>query len=229
VVEIMSSQFRCFVIDFPGYGASFSSRGRTWSLLENTHLVTKLAEEFRRPGEKIFLVGQDFGAAVSQLCALRIPHALHGLVLMNFVNVSEPPTTFAWPVRWRLGWLLKKHFASKPELRAFFEPARLRASWCRSARALEESWPGVNERKHWKGEIQKLSLPVLLLWGQKDVVNESDSGLRLMKDLPEAYFFENHEIGHWPHLENPAWVTGKMREFFFKVGAREKTTGIGAA
>jgi pimeloyl-ACP methyl ester carboxylesterase len=72
-------------------------------------------------------------------------------------------------------------------------------------------------------------MPVLMLWGQQDVVNGSESGLRLMKDLPEAYFFENHEIGHWPHLENPAWVTGKMREFFFKMGAREKKTGIGAA
>jgi pimeloyl-ACP methyl ester carboxylesterase len=62
VVEILSSQFRCLVVDFPGYGASFSARGRTWSLLENTLLVAKLTEEFRRPDQKVFLVGQDVGA-----------------------------------------------------------------------------------------------------------------------------------------------------------------------
>jgi pimeloyl-ACP methyl ester carboxylesterase len=84
-------------------------------------------------------------------------------------------------------------------------------------RAFEVSWPGPFERQHWREELRKCSVPVLLLWGTRDPLNETERALKMVRELPEAYFFENEIAGHWPNLDDPDWVSDKILEFTFRL------------
>lgn len=234
VIRLLASQFRCLNIDLPGYGHSFSSRDRGLSLLEHAHLVGQLMAHFRRPREQMILVGHDTGGGIAQLCALQAQAWLAGLVLIACSGLHEPPRRlragwFGIAARWALLKLLHEGARIRPELAdELVEPwfthsskrARIRA-W----RALATSWPGHFERQFWRQELRRLSLPVLLLWGGRDRLNEPEMGRQLLAQLPDAHFFENQRIGHWPSLEDPAWVTAKLQEFAFRLRPGMRAVG----
>jgi pimeloyl-ACP methyl ester carboxylesterase len=93
-------------------------------------------------------------------------------------------------------------------------------SFIRSRNFYRDTWPGLYERRGWKAALRKLNQPSLILWGIRDRINPLDSGLELMKELPEAYFFQHDSAGHWVGREDPEWVSARMREFLFKTEAR---------
>lgn len=232
VINALIARFRCFMIDLPGFGHSFSVRDRGLSLLEQAHLVQQLILRFRRQHDQVILVGHDTGGGIAQLCAVQYGQAaggLAGLVLVSSSVLHEPPQGlnpgwFGLSARWKLIRLLNQSGYVRPEWEeALVAPWFIhssRRSLIRAWRALEESWPGYFERQFWRGELQRLELPVLLLWGGHDALNEPEKGRRLVQSLRDAHFYVNSRVGHWPSLEDPQWVVSKLQEFAFRAAPR---------
>lgn len=241
VTHALTSRFRCFTIDLPGFGHSFSVRDRGLSLLEQAYLVQQLISRFRRRGEQVILIGHDTGGGIAQLCAVQIGQAsgggLSGLVLISSSVLCEPvrglnPGWFGLGARWRLIRLLNQCGFIHPDWEEamvapwFVHSSRL--ALIRAWRALEESWPGNFERQFWRRELERLAVPVLLLWGGKDALNEPETGRALVQSFRDANFFVNSDIGHWPSLEDPQWVVSKLQEFAFSVAPRTNTSTTAA-
>lgn len=227
LIERLSPGFRCFCVDFPGFGQSFCSRERGLSLLEHAELCEQLMAHLLGAGERAVLIGQDVGGAIAELCAVRDASRIAGLVLMNSSCITDSPGVKAgWlglGARIWLGKLIRDSSAAGPgPVRELVEQPwrrlRSRRTLLRTLRSLEESWPAVYERAFWRREIRKLEVPVLLLWGKWDLLNPPSRAAGLMNLLKEAYFFEDENCGHWPNLEDPAWVALKIREFVFRLG-----------
>lgn len=228
IIDRLFPRFRCFSVDLPGFGQSFSSRERGLSLLEHAQLVQNLVERFVHKDERAVLIGQDVGGAIAQVCSLEMNDRVSGIVLINCSGLAEPVRgikagLFGWSMRRRLRkMLLASRRARESSLAQalLWDPWRnshSRAALVRALRAFEVSWPGPFERQHWREELRKSSTPVLLLWGTHDPLNETEIALKMIRELPEAYFFENDIAGHWPNLDDPDWVSDKILEFTFRL------------
>jgi pimeloyl-ACP methyl ester carboxylesterase len=228
IIDRLFPRFRCFSIDLPGFGHSFSARERGLSLLEHAQIVSRVIERFVKKEERAVVVGHDIGGAIAQICALEMKPLISGVVLINCSGLDEPVSGikagwFGLTMRWRLRRLLMSSRMLRPSapMRAvLWDPwhsSKSRASLVRALRAFEVSWPGPFERQAWRDELRELCIPALLLWGARDPLNQMERALHLMRELPEAYFFENENIGHWPNLEDPDWVSEKIREFTFRL------------
>lgn len=234
LVEKLSPHFRCFQIDLPGFGRSFSVRGSGYSLLEQAALLKHVVRSLVPRQNRAVLVGHDIGGAIAQLCAVQEPETVSGLVLINSSSLTHPVSDL------RTGWLclqarrkLQKLLSSLPRalddrlqdlLARAWEDRYRRASMRHAFEAWERTWPGPFERKTWKDEIRRLRQPVLLLWGSADSLNPPERADELMRALPEAYLFLNEGCGHWPCLEDDAWVDHKLREYLFRLEARHAGT-----
>jgi pimeloyl-ACP methyl ester carboxylesterase len=227
-IDRLFPRFRCFSIDLPGFGHSFSARERGLSLLEHAQIVSRVIERFVKKDERAVVIGQDIGGAIAQICALEMKQLISGVVLINCSGLDEPvygikAGWFGLTMRWRLRRLLMASRILRPSapMRAVlwdpWQSSKSREALVRALRAFEVSWPGPFERQAWREELRSLRMPALLLWGARDPLNQMERALHLMKELPEAYFFENENIGHWPNLEDPDWVSEKIREFTFRL------------
>lgn len=221
----LAPHFRCIAIDFPGFGDSYSSESRPFSLFEHSGLVQELIKRFTRENEKGILVGHDVGGGVAQLCTIKLPERVKALVLLNSAGLTRDleslNTRFhGWFIRKRLNRMFNESSPlSSQDREALLSPWTVyssRDTLLRAFRALDESWPWHYEKQVWKSALQGLAQPVLLLWGKKDTMNPPDLAAELMQRLPEAYFYLNEHCGHWPSLEQPEWVLLKMKEFLFK-------------
>jgi abhydrolase domain-containing protein 6 len=239
VIEPLQERYRCLVPDLPGFGQSFSSRERGLSLLENAHMIRNLITHFAGRDEKIILIGHDIGGALALMAAASPPPGMEGritgLVLLNCTGLCEPSRGL------RAGWLglaarllFSRCRAAGKRLDAkdregLLDPWRhpvSRTALIRAFRALEDSWPGPFERQFWRREITRLRMPALILWGKRDRVNRRETGIEMVRTIPDALFFEEETCGHWPLLENPIWVATKVQEFLFHIGEREEV-GVG--
>ncbi len=226
LIQGLSHQFPCMTVDLPGFGKSFLAEDRFFSFIEHSHLIIQLLNHFSRPQQKVILIGHDVGGAIAQLCALKQPGKVAALVLLNSALVARALTSIRIGVN---GWLIKRkvrklvEYSEKltPEMRkvltASWECSGNRKGFLGSFRALQDSWPEHYERLHWKGALQNLVQPVLLLWGGSDPINPPEVGAEMVQKFPDAYYFIHEQAGHWPHLEEPQWVLTKMREFIFRV------------
>lgn len=224
LVRGLSNDYRCFSLDLPGYGRSFSVGQEALSLLEHASLVSAFLANRMSVDQKVVLIGHDVGGGIAQLVALRYPEQVEGLVLINSACLTESlgrlsPDLRNWTLKSRIARLLKKSPALSSEDRELLlQPwgnKFHRRNFSESFRAFENSWPWFYEQKTWKEAMKYFLKPVLLLWGKHDEMNPPEIGMTLAKRYPEAEFFSHDEAGHWPFLEHKDWVLSKMRHFLF--------------
>ena len=230
LVASLSHRFRCLLVDLPGFGRSFSVLQKGLTFLEHEAFLKKLVHRFApadRGAGGVVLIGHDVGGALAQLGLRGVPERLTGLVLINSGCLSEAerfPCTGVlrgWKAERRLSKLLDLSLPIARDARFHIERGwrnpTLRSARIHALEVLSSTWPRQYERQGWRQLYNKISLPVLLLWGKRDHLNPPESGFALMQSFKAAEFFELDEIGHWPHLEAPDWVLHKMREFLFKL------------
>lgn len=233
VANLLSSRYRCVALDLPGFGSSFSVRGRGLSLQEHSALVCRVLDRMMKAGEKPVLVGHDVGGAVAQMSAVKFPDTLGGLVLLNSCLIERPSALrcgwMGWRVRLALLRLSLFEWKGKPEF--FFVWNRLlepwshfetRASLIRALRAIEKSWPGQEERRYWTSGLESLACPILVLHGAKDRIHSSGEALEFVQRLADGEYLELEESGHCLNLENPEWVALKIREFAFRIASERE-------
>lgn len=227
VARRLASRFRCFQVDLPGFGRSFSSTGRAFSLADHSRLVQKLVRHFTPAPERAILVGHDVGGAIAQLCAIHEPDSVAALVLINSCALTRAPSSLKTGIFCHRARRSLKKMLNTASARLTAAHRRLlseawrdrfgRTSLARAFGAWEYTWPGPAERKIWSDEIARLNLPVLLLWGLRDPINSQECAAELLRQFPDAYLFEHDVCGHWPSLEVEDWVDTKMREFLFRL------------
>lgn len=243
LIRILSERFRCYSLDLPGFGSSFSVMDRALSLIEQAELVEhvcrRLAAMGRRGSEqaRVVVVGHDVGAAVAQICLLSASGA-SAAILVNAASVTHPLQTRVGARGAAFGPSGRKVLSRALEASRLSVTSRLllekawvarqdRALFLRAIRGLEESWPGTFESRQWRKRLAEAPFPSLYLWGREDLMEGPLVSEDLLRDIPESDSFQV-ECGHWPHLEEPDWVAGKIREFLFRALAERREEEISA-
>lgn len=218
VQDRLRARFRCLLVDFPPSGLSVSHR--TLTLGDMTEIVAEVLAH--HCAEPVLLVGHDTGGAVAQSLAIRASDRIAGLVLVNSGSLSGPLGTLpcGWPA-WRLRRKLERMIGSSPGMTRE-DWAEMRSDGSDTAgfrqlrhaiAAIQESWPDAQTQRDLGIGLSALRVPVLLLWGGKDPLVTPQQGFDLIRKIPSASFQLRSESGHWPFLDSPEWVAGRLREF----------------
>ncbi len=171
--------------------------------------------------ERVQLVMHDWGAAGGLIFAQRHPHRVERLVLINALPLMGD---FRWPALariWRrrvigelaMGMVTKRVLgrtlrrgAVRPDA---WEGERLEEAWNQfdqgTQRAILRLHRDAGERRLVQagGGLESLSMPALVVWGERDPWLPATLGEAYARRLAGAELVKLPQAGHWPWLDGP--------------------------
>ncbi len=181
--------------------------------------------------ERATLVGNSLGAAIALCVAKQHPHSVERLVLLGpTVPGAQPAGRFSQWVFWlayhgRLGqWLLPTHWNTPIRLGlryAVADPRLITAEVVRYygqfPRTAGFKQAYLSTARHWhewtweRPRVGELTMPVTLIWGERDAVNPIRQARLLQTIIPQAQLVRLPDCGHLPQSEDPERVNEVLR------------------
>lgn len=162
------------------------------------------------------LVGHSMGGKIAAATAALYPERFAGLILINSGGFSRyarllPPLAGAgWVSRlFRSDWFFH-HVLPRTPLGAVFPTEASRQAFLRLRTAhhdLDLDATGLRPR------LRTLTLPVLVIWGERDPLLPSHAARRQLRDLPGARLLRLPEAGHAPMKDQPERVAEAVARF----------------
>lgn len=227
IAGALSAQYRVFVWDMPGYGASQMREGQDVSLAAQGRVFAELLAHWGLEEPRI--VAHDFGGAV----ALRA-HLLHDarcsrLALLDAVTLAPwgspffrlvgkhsevfeqlPPALHRALVREYVGSASHRglHPAVLDQLAAPWLGEQGQPAFYRQIAQADQRYTDEIQERY--GEID---LPVLVCWGAEDTWLPPDRGRELAARIPGARLELLPGAGHLVQEDAPAQLTGLLTQF----------------
>jgi pimeloyl-ACP methyl ester carboxylesterase len=215
IVRLLRHVTRIVAPDYPGHGFS-EQEGRLTpeALFESIRTVL----DTLKVGPAIF-VGNSLGGAVALRCAIDEPHRVRGLVL------ASPAGAHASEEEWGL-LRAAFHVKSRADGRTFLNRLSYRSPWLfhliahempaslarRAVRELFES--ASNDNMPRPEELERLAMPILLLWGQHERILPDGNLAFFTRHLPRHTVIERPSTyAHCPQLDDPADLARRIVAF----------------
>lgn len=222
LIEGIARRRRAIAFDFLGYGLSEKPASYGYSLFEQADVAIAVARHFGV--RRAHLFAHDMGTSVAtELLARRergqLPFEIASLVLTNgSVHVELAQLTVGQRIlRSPLGPLfarLNNRRSFEAQLRRTFvqqpSSAEIDAMWEllsreQGAHRLPQLIGYVSERarfrRRWIGALERLDVPTLVAWGERDPIAVMDIARALAAEIPGAELETWSDVGHWPQLE----------------------------
>ncbi|MDX1614604.1 MAG: alpha/beta hydrolase [Candidatus Promineifilaceae bacterium] len=227
-LEPLAAHFRVIVPDLAGYGYSDQRDSFDRSIKVQARLLAELLKQLRI--EELFVVGHDIGGAVAQRLVVDNATRVRKWVLMDSVLYDS------WPAEpmVRLGNPQQHYRNSGSELAQKFIQ-RLPASFHQRDRATPEllaAWMApymsdtgklslirnaaalnTNHTMEMLADLRRLTIPLLLLWGEKDQFQPLATAERFHQEYPRSQLRVIPDSDHFLPLEKGAEVAQILRDF----------------
>jgi pimeloyl-ACP methyl ester carboxylesterase len=234
VFDALAAERRVVTFDMLGYGFSSKPKGFSYSLIEQADVAIEVMK--RAKISRAHVWAHDMGTSVAtELCARAergtLPFELASLVLSNgSVHIELAHLTLGQKVlKSSLGPLfarlnsgrtfkaqLKRVFAKPPsddDLESMWQLASREDGTLRFPQIIrytEERW---RFERRWIGALERLTVPTLIAWGERDPVAVLAIAERLAREIPRARKETWPDLGHYPHVEAPARVLATLQPF----------------
>jgi pimeloyl-ACP methyl ester carboxylesterase len=227
VFRALALRHRVLIPDMLGYGFSDRRDGFDRSVAFQAEAIDAWMD--RVGVRRAAFVGHDLGGGVAQQLAVRFPHRVSRLCLMNsvcydawpielMIQLGHPRTdrTLSAPSLKKLlsAGLRRLGFAHRPSdelMDALLAPYRTevgKLSLIRDAAALD-----TNHTTELSGALSRLSVPTQVLWGEDDVFLPVKYGERLAWDIPGAQLVRIPDARHFVMFDQPHEVASHLLEF----------------
>lgn len=228
-IEMLSQQFRLIIPDLVGYGYPDQRDCFDRSIKVQSHIISKLLDFLGI--ESLFVAGHDIGGAVAQRFVVDHAAIVQKWALIDSVLYdswpADPMVRLGNPkLHYRTNGdepaqksierlpddLYHREKASKEALEGWMAPYATevgKLSLIRNAAALN-----TNHTMELLDDLEKLTLPLLLLWGAKDQYQPLSSAQRFKKEFPETQLRVISDSNHFLPLEKGEEVARILLEFF---------------
>lgn len=234
----LAERRRVVLFDFLGFGFSDKPHDAAYSLFEQADVAEVVA---RRAGlSRVHLLAHDMGTSVAtELLARRERGLAHlelaSVTLMNgsvHLELASPTVgqkILLGPAGGLFARLGSRAVFFAQMRRIFGEPARdedLAGMWELIDRAdgrlrLPLTIGYMRERRRfarrWIGAIERLDLPALVAWGERDPVARLEIAEQLEAEIPGAERARFPALGHYPQVEDAVAVADALEAFWAKV------------
>jgi pimeloyl-ACP methyl ester carboxylesterase len=231
----LSQGYRVLVFDFPGYGLSGKPPERDYALGRQLDATEALLHHLHI--DRFDLIAHDMGNSVAcELLRRRdqggYPFELQSLTLLNggiymdlhrallTQRMLRTPLLGAATARlssWRLFRLQYPTVYADPSQ---FDEEHYRSQWSLmlhndGRRVLHKIAGYMRERvrmaEQWTGPLERLDLPLRIIWGDRDPIAVYAIAERLCERNPRARLLTLEGVGHYPQLEAPQRVARALQ------------------
>lgn len=231
-----SKGYRVVVPDQRGYNESSKPAGIKAYRMQN--LVRDVAELIGQlGGQKVVLIGHDWGGAVAWAMAAKYPHLLEKLIILNLPHPQVLKDGFKnWPKQilksWYIGFfqlpLLPELACSLANFKLLAESMRrssipgtfskhamdkYRNAWQqpKSLRSMINWYRAVRYRSN--DHTSEIHTPTLLIWGKKDLFLSHETASPSINYCSRGKLVMIEDASHWIHHEKSAEVNQLIEEF----------------
>ena len=206
-IKRLAPDFRVITLDLPGHGLTRTPPGYLPGPDSYADLVDALAAKLNLP--PFAIVGNSMGGGVAWQVAVRHPQRLNGLVLMDAAGwpattLTKPPLAFRL-IQTPLGIFLLKHIETRPITGPALKADVVDKSLITPAFLDRDILMGMNPgRTPATAEaLGKLTVPTLVIHGEKDVIIQPESARKFAAAIPGAKLILYPDVGHLPQFEIP--------------------------
>lgn len=214
----LAKKFRTvYAIDLPGNGFSPVPSGGPFSMRQQVELLV----HFRRQviAQKVFLVGNSLGGGMALNIAFHEPEGLEALGLVSPAGAKVSDERFAALLKSfnvqnvKEARVLAHKLFAKPSLGMllFADELRKMVSTETVQSIVREASPADLVSP---ADVAKLTMPVLLIWGQREKLLPYE-GLDFFKSClpPHSEIHEVEHFGHMPQIEHPSHFVERVERF----------------
>lgn len=224
----LSEHYSVLSLDLPGFGLTGPFPGNDYSLDHYLDLLDAVMDSLGIPNW--YLVGNSFGGLLAWHYALRAPHRVNKLVLLNASGYPRDsiPSHYRLAMspmtRWLTYWLTPRSLVSKAVQRVYGDPSLVTEALVDRYYALLTR-PG-NRQGYSKllrtimpplgGDaalIKKITQPTLILWGERDQVIPPAHAYLFERDIEHAKLIMYAGVGHIPMEERPQQTAHDVHQF----------------
>ena len=214
-VRALSRDHRVISLDLPGSGLSPPDPEGDYSDARVVRLLLALLEQ--KGIARASVIGHSIGGRIAWRLAAQHPERVEKLVLIAPDGFASPGFDYGVAPKVPAMMSLMRHILPKPLLRAnlvqsYGDPAALtRANLDRyhdlmlapgNRRALLDRMAQTVLTDP-QPALERITAPVLLLWGEKDALIPFDNAQDYLRHLPEARLVSFPELGHVSQEEAP--------------------------
>ncbi|MED1562823.1 hydrolase [Alkalihalobacillus alcalophilus ATCC 27647 = CGMCC 1.3604] len=226
MLPYLVKKFDCLLIDLPGFGRSGKSKGFRYSFDNYANLVLALTKLLKI--REAILIGHSMGGQVSLYTALKDKKLVKAIVLLNssgylkkvkrsYYYASYLPFADRF-VKW---WIEKKdyemairqvvynqHIVNHDVVLEYSRPLQEK-QFFRSMLYLIRDREGDLAKE----QLQQITQPCLILWGDEDRIIPLKIGRQLARDIPNNTFYCLKKTGHLTPEERPKQVIKHIFQF----------------
>lgn len=213
-IGAFSERYRTMLVDMPQYGRSEKVVIKGGRLTFTARVLGDFMQELGL--EKAHFVGNSMGGQVCMRMAIDTPHRVDRMAVIGASPISFSvfaPTPVEGvrlireyykgndgPTRSKMRWLLESLVYDRSRVTDEAVEERYAASIDPESVELFTKTPPQNEDLF--ADLDRISAPTLVIWGQEDRFGALDVGLHLIKRLQNARMFVFPRCGHWAHVEH---------------------------
>lgn len=211
---IGNEKYTVFVPDLPGFGKTPPPE-KPWTIDDYVEWVKDFCEKNNL--SQIFLLGHSFGGAVAVKFSIKYPQRIKKLILIDSAGIR----------RKRLKKEIQKkiaHFLNNFSFLPFYDLIRkiaYRTLFRRSDYLLTEGVGGGVMKETYLNVIREdisdsfsnISVPVLLVWGEKDKITPLEHAYFMKEKIAGAKLEIIPNVKHNPHFEAPEILAEKILNF----------------
>ena len=209
---ILSKTYHCIAVDFPGFGNT-SSPDVPYTVKDYALELQTFLQQQRI--EKLHIIAHSFGGRVAAVLFQQIPQKILSMVFVDIAGV-KPKRGLRYKTKVFqykcTKWLVKHGLCEKQKLEKFGSTEYKELSPCMKQTFIYV----VNENL--KTYFQKITCPVLLVWGSQDKDTPLYMAKRLNKWIKNSKLVVFKNASHFSYLKNPvrfesyvdAFLKGKL-------------------
>lgn len=233
IVAPLKNEYRLVLLDLKGHGFSDRPHDEQYSVHAHARVVMGLIRYLEL--ERVVLVGHSYGSVVALAVALETRNHMQGLVsgaamISGSVDIDNLPFVLRLLRTPLIGWLSVKltsaSFRTRLLLeRAYYDDSKVTDSLV-ELYAQYQRVPGTeyallrtaeqivpSDFLRLKGELRKLEVPVINVWGKHDEVIPKAGAESVCRLLPKCALITLEDVGHVAQEEAPEKVVALIKEF----------------
>jgi len=220
--ELEKEGIKLEIPDLPGFKKELPLE-RGWALNDYVEWLKEFCSQKlyqKEIEEPFFLLGHSFGGSIAIKFALLYPQKLKGLILVSAAGIRRKPSLLAKALQ-KIGALLKMTRVEEIPLlkevvflfkKIFYRYILRKTDYFEAEGKLKETMKNIL-REDLTPLLKRISVPTLILWGQKDKITPLEDGFLMAKEIKTSQIKVLENIAHAPHLENASLLASRIKKF----------------